>query len=122
LDRPPLNARVQNYNDGFPYSAPVGSFPLEHYGLRDLGGNVWEFCEDMYDSEQGGRRVARGGVYHFAGFGAYLSSERYPKSMTYRSNMVGFRCVLETGGCPGKATQASEEENEALRARRSGST
>jgi formylglycine-generating enzyme required for sulfatase activity len=84
---------ISGYNDGYPRTSPVGSFPPNRYGLYDMGGNVDEWCEDMFDNDHGWR-VVRG-----AGWGEnhrdfMLSSSRISGPAGVRIDGSGFRVVI----------------------------
>jgi len=87
---------IVGYNDGFPRTAPVGSFKPNRFGIYDISGNVWEWCEDWYDSEQK-YRVLRGGCWFIGDPGVLLSSYRFGIAPGFRDVYYGFRCVLAGG-------------------------
>jgi len=38
--------------DGYEWTAPVGSFPANGYGLYDMAGNVWQWTTDWYQEHR----------------------------------------------------------------------
>jgi sulfatase modifying factor 1 len=41
-------SNVNERLDGFEWTAPVGSFPANDYGVFDMAGNAWEWTSDRY--------------------------------------------------------------------------
>ncbi len=87
-------------------TTPVGSFPPNAFGLSDMHGNVWEWCEDdWHDNYQGApndgsawlsgtssRKVRRGGSW--VDVPVYCrSAYRGDTSRDYRFYNLGFRVV-----------------------------
>ncbi len=84
---------LEGYSDGFPTTAPVGTFPPNALGIYDLGGNVWEWCSDFFDAAHTAH-VLRGGSWDNSERGIMLAGHRSQRKTANRDNNHGFRCVL----------------------------
>jgi formylglycine-generating enzyme required for sulfatase activity len=114
---------VNHELDGYYGTAPVRSFPPNGYGLFEMSGNVWEWCQDKYDIRQyqnyartglvknptGSERyldqrepyapkhVVRGGSFLCSDefCSGYRVSRRMSTSKDSGLNHTGFRCVRD---------------------------
>jgi hypothetical protein len=91
--KPVGNYGEQLFADGYVQTSPVGAFPANRFGLFDMGGNVWQWCEDLADTIHPDRTL-RGGSWRDYDREPLLSSMRYHYLPASRSEDRGFRCVL----------------------------
>jgi LSD1 subclass zinc finger protein len=98
------NWTFQTWDDGYPFTAPVGKFKPNAWGLFDMHGNVWQWCADgprMYEEghikdpkdESKDRRVLRGGSWYTAPRFC-RAALRFVLEPGYPSSSIGFRVVL----------------------------
>ena len=70
----------------------VGTKQPNELGIYDMSGNVWEWCEDRYDSDHSSRVLRGGSWYYYARY--CRVSNRYSHHPDARYGNFGFRVVL----------------------------
>lgn len=89
--KPPI---FPTHDDGYPTTAPVMTFSPNDLGLYDLGGNVWEWCEELFNRAPT-RRPLRGGSWQNDGLEMLLTTERLGMEPRHRRPDAGFRSAIE---------------------------
>ncbi|MBN8475893.1 SUMF1/EgtB/PvdO family nonheme iron enzyme [Sulfuritalea sp.] len=93
-------------SDGFAFTAPVGRFPANPFGIHDLLGNAWEWTEDCWNEGYAGapalaaprltgscaERVFRGGAWNSAP-STVRAAYRDRGSKDERHDNLGFRAA-----------------------------
>ena len=85
---------IKGYNDGFPWTSPVGSFPPNKYGLSDMGGNVWQWVVDPWNADSTSKVLRGASWYNGALKLSLLSSCRVHAAQDSSTDNYGFRCVI----------------------------
>ena len=85
---------IKGYSDGFPWTSPVGSFQPNKYGLYDMGGNVWQWVMDAWNTDSTSKVLRGGSWYNGALKLSLLSSCRVHAALDSSTDNYGFRCVV----------------------------
>ncbi len=107
---PALRAQALPGSDGHAFTAPVGSYRPNAFGLYDMLGNAWEWTADWHDDAyyaaspvvdppgpaSGSVRVRRGGSWHTWALYSRCSYRNWNSPQT-RYTLVGLRLLLEAG-------------------------
>jgi formylglycine-generating enzyme required for sulfatase activity len=100
---------IRGYDDGFAWTSPVGSFAPNKFGIYDMGGNVWQWCMDAWNTDSKAKVLRGASWYNGALKLSLLSSCRVHAAPDSSTDNYGFRIV--------RATEAARPEKKETRNR-----
>jgi formylglycine-generating enzyme required for sulfatase activity len=103
---------VNTLEDGYAGTAPVSSYRPNGFGLHNVVGNVWEWCQDWFSADfhatarhtvdplgppSGEQRVIRGGSFlcHDSYCNRYRVAARSSNTPDSATQNMGFRCAAD---------------------------
>lgn len=85
---------ISGYDDGYAVTAPVENSGMNELGIFGLGGNVWEWTGDWFDSATKEYKIRKGGSWDFDEQSSLSLNARGVDRAAARYDTIGFRVVV----------------------------
>ncbi len=90
-------------SDGYVFTAPVGQFKPNAFGLYDMHGNAWQWCADWYGADYYGKSPVDdptgpdSGTFRVLRGGSWFLGPHFARSAARYRGVPGGRMIIVTG-------------------------